>query len=120
MFCGNMEGISSLPCSTLKSVDAQYSIALLFNFISSHVIRHNETILNYIETQKMKIVGVHSEPIGMVKCFSSDCVMFSCRQIANAPHVISSTTKKARIEEPVHLTSEPGYSKEVELYWINL
>ena len=38
MFCGNREGISGLPCSTLKSVDAQCSIALLFNFIYSHVI----------------------------------------------------------------------------------
>ena len=30
MFCGNREGISGLPCSTLQSVDARCSIALLF------------------------------------------------------------------------------------------
>ena len=36
MSCGNREGISSLPCSTLKSVDAQCSIALLF--MSCHVM----------------------------------------------------------------------------------
>ena len=29
MFCGNREGISDLPCSTLVSVDIQCSIALL-------------------------------------------------------------------------------------------
>ena len=28
MSCGNREGISNLPCSTLKSVDVQCSIAL--------------------------------------------------------------------------------------------
>ena len=33
IFHGNREGITDLPCSTLVSVDAQCSIALLFNFI---------------------------------------------------------------------------------------